>query len=165
MAGALQCASLCTPPLWPTTSLLTAPLPSGWSGMAPTHACMPCPSPNHGSHVQEQTRAFVVSIVPKAQRVAPIVITTKKGGAASGGGGPKSPGSGPAGGLGAKEAAAKEAAAKLPKLKKGRGADGTQAGGSSGGKAQPGGSSGGGVSAQGEMSAIAEASREGSRLA
>lgn len=125
---------------------------------------MPCPPPNHGFHVQEQTRAFVESIVPKAQRVAPIVITTKKGGATSGGGGPKSPGSSPAGGLGAKQAAAKEAAAKLPKLKKNRGADGVQAR-SSGGKAQPGGSSGGGGSAQGEMSAIAEASREGSRLA
>ncbi len=116
--------------------------------------------------LQEQARAFVESIAPKAQRVSPIIITTKKGGASSSSAGPKSPGAGPGGSLGAKDAAAKEAAAKLPKLKKSRGADsGAPAGGnggSAGGKVQGNGSDSG--RAQGEMSAIAEASREGSRI-
>lgn len=105
--------------------------------------------------------------MPKAQRVAPIVITTKKGGGAGSAAGPKSPTAGPAGGLGTKDAAAKEAAAKLPKLKKSKAPDGAPAGassGSPGSKALTGGVSSGGR-AQAEMSAIAEASREGSRLA
>ncbi|PSC76497.1 disulfide-isomerase like 2-2 [Micractinium conductrix] len=89
--------------------------------------------------LSEQTRSFIESIVPKAQRVAPIAQSNKKGGGA----GSASPGKGsPAGGLGAKEAAAKEAAAKLEakKSKKSKAKAATAV----------------------EMCAIAEASREGS---
>jgi hypothetical protein len=98
---------------------------------------------------QEQTRAFVESILPRAQQVAPTVPTAKKtaaGGAAAGAQTPPAPG-----GMGAKEAAAKQAAARLPKLKKARS------------KAAAAGAGGGGP-AGGEMSAILEASREGSSL-
>lgn len=94
--------------------------------------------------VQEQTRAFIELILPKAQRVLPLVLSSKKSVAVAGAGGSKAA---PAGGLGAKEAAAKEAAAKLPRLKKGKGRGS--------GMAREGGAGGQ------EMSAISEASREG----
>ena len=110
-------------------ALLLAPCPSRWPFL-PTHI---------RAVLQEQTRSFIESIVPKAQRVAPIAQSNKKGGGA----GSASPGKGsPAGGLGAKEAAAKEAAAKLEakKSKKSKAKAATAV----------------------EMCAIAEASREGS---
>lgn len=119
-------------------------------------------SPHHLP--QEQTRAFVESIVPKAQQVTPIAPAGKKGGAGSGS-------ASAAGGLGAKEAAAKEAAARLPKLKPGKlkGATGKAAAAVTGGPTAAArvGDSGGraAAAAPAEMSAIAEASREGSAAA
>ena len=101
---------------------------------------------------QEQTRAFVESILPRAQQVAPTLPTAKKAAASGAAAGPKPPAA--TGGIGPKEAAAKEAAARLPKLKrtKRKAAAGTAAG------------AGGGSPAGGEMSAVLEASREGSSL-
>eukprot|EP00887_Chlorella_sp_A99_P006712 scaffold3.g6712.t1 len=104
-----------------------------------------------GERARCDVRAYVESIVPKAQRVAPLNAGGKKpaaAGAASG-----KPGATAAGGgaTGAKEAAAKQAAARLPKLKKGAGGD----------KARPGSESSAAKGGRG-MEAISEASQEAS---
>ena len=101
---------------------------------------------------QEQTRAFVDSILPRAQQVAPTAQAafTRKG--AAGGAAAAAAGAKPGGGMGAKEAAAKDAAAKLPKLKKARSR--AEAPAAAGARA--------GSTARAEISTIAEASREGS---
>lgn len=111
--------------------------------------------------LQEQTRAFVESVVPKAQQVAPISPASKKGrdaGSTGGAGGARASPTAGGGGPGAKEAAAKEAAARLTKGGK------HKAGGSRASAAAAAAAGAAGADAVAVLSAITEASREASAL-